>query len=219
MTHTTLTETLIENKDHQFDLFINRLRSEFNIQKKIILLQCPTFNFEAFNLETAKNSGYYAYPPRGLQCIAATVKKLGFAYTIIDLNYLLLSKLSDIPTSSSIDLNYLINEILNENMPKDVDGALVGIATGVIVPNVFGSKKHPYIQTLSYFMSRNKHIVLTGGPVATVEKRNILRMGLAHAVFTGEAENKISYFAGTLLGVNGVRETPGIFYKLSNSTV
>ena len=131
----------------------------------------------------------------------------------MDFNFLILEKLSQVPDDQEVDLNGMIDGLLNDYFSQDQEASLVGISTGVQVPNVFGTKNHPYIQILNYFMEKNQHIVFTGGPIATLEKEGLLKLELAHLVLTGEAENKFRFFIVNLFDKEEVRPTPGIFFN------
>ena len=66
---------------------LNRIKAEFPFDNRVTLIHCPTFNFDSFNVEVAKNRAYYAYPPTGLQCLKAVLLDLGIQVDILDLNF------------------------------------------------------------------------------------------------------------------------------------
>ena len=48
------------------DIRLNRFLAPFikkQFQRKLVLIHCPTFNFETFQFEVLRKKGYYAYPP------------------------------------------------------------------------------------------------------------------------------------------------------------
>ena len=200
-------------KNELFFHYIKTLKNQFKLKKKVTLIQCPTFSFDDFQLEVAKNRGYLAYPPRGLQSLMQAIEDYKLEVRILDFNFLLLEKLSHESYNQKVDLNGMINDLLEEYFCINCDASVVGISTGVQVPNIFGSENHPYIQILNYFMENKQHVVLTGGPIATLEKEGLLKLKLAHFIFTGEAENKFKFFIDSLFGGEEVLPIPGIFFN------
>ncbi|MBI4423968.1 MAG: B12-binding domain-containing radical SAM protein [Elusimicrobia bacterium] len=163
------------------------------LERRLVLIHSPTFNFEGFQPEVLKNRGYYAYPPRGLQCLATAVKDVGVKADLLDLNFLLLERLTAMDLRAPVDLYALLLEILDEYLAKNPDVGIFGVSTGVIVPNLFLSERHPFLEILRRLMERGKGLVLAGGPCATIEARNLVRGRWAHVVFKGEAEDRLRH--------------------------
>ena len=175
----------------------------------MVLIQCPTFGFNNFELEAAKRKGYFAYPPKGLQCLKAVGALLDVRVDILDLNFRLLEALQQ--ASPPVELHELMDDILNTYLAERDGSSIIGVSAGVTVPNVFSYQGHPYVHVLKTVKQKG-YLVLAGGSVATLERRNILKLGLAHLVFKGETEFKFRYFLESLFG-RIAAPTPGIFYQ------
>lgn len=203
-------------KKEEFLSYLELLRSTCNPRKWVTLIQCPTFSFDHFDLEAAKRRGYFAYPPRGLQCLKAVAEEFGVRVDILDLNFKILERLRFTSPPEPVQLHAMVEDILNAYLEERPECSIVGVSAGVTVPNVFSYQGHPYIHVLRTLMRKDRYIVLSGGPIATLERRNLLRLGLAHLVFKGEAEHKFRYFVAALFGLEGGQETPGIFFRLDD---
>ena len=187
---------------------LSQLKEEFPFRNRIALIHCPTFNFDSFNIEVARNKAYYAYPPTGLQYLKATLSGLGIEVDIIDLNFLLLERVCKSHPEDPLELTSFLDEYFLSN-----DVSVVGVSAGVTVSNIFEIKNHPFVQTLNYLMKRRQHMVITGGVIANNEWKNLLKGNLAHFVFEGEAENKFEYFFKKLLGEKSGSPMKGIYFK------
>lgn len=183
-----------------------------NFQRKLVLIHCPTFNFETFQFEVLRNKGYYAYPPRALQCLSVAVKDLGVKADILDLNFRMLEKLMAIKSTEPVDLYKVLIEILDEYLEHNPDVNVFGVSTGVIVPNIFLVERHPFLEVLKHLMEKERGLVLAGGPCATIEARNLVRGKWAHVVFKGEAEDRLRYFLGLLFGEDVTPSMSGICF-------
>ena len=172
---------------------------------RIAFIHCPTFSFESYQPEVLKRRGYYAYPPRALQCLQAAIPEI--PSRIIDLNFLLLERLQ----TQTGDLYEMLLQILDEN----IGGSNVfGVSTGVIVPAIFHSDRHPFLEVLKHLQGRG--LIMAGGACATIEARNLIEGRWAHIVFKGEAEDKLRYLfcdgpptAGIAYWDEGYKETKG----------
>lgn len=189
--------------------YAEMLRSKYQLNNKILLVQVPQFNFQSFNAEVARNRGYYAYPPTGLQCLAKAISHRGLDIDILDLNYELLKRIS-----SDKSFNYLKwLDILDEYIAKN-DPAIIG-ATCISVSEVF-TGVHPFTNLLEHLSKKNERIVIGGGVIATNEFENYLNMGLCHFITVGESENKINFLLDNLFERSGYAPTPGIYFKFHN---
>jgi len=214
------------NEDHRTELssvnevflhYLELLRSTYTPPQHVILIQSPTLRFDRFDLEAARSRGYFAYPPRGLQCLKAAVEEFGVRVDILDLNFRILERLRFASHRQPVHLNAMLEDILHAYLDERSACSIVGVTAGVTVPNVFGYQGHPYIHLLRTLMTKGRYIVLSGGAIATLERRNLLKLGLAHLVFKGEAEHKFRYFVSALFGLEGVQETPGIFFRVNDT--
>ena len=172
---------------------------------EIAFIHCPTFSFESYQPEVLRQRGYYAYPPRALQCLQVSLKHT--PSRIIDLNFLLLERLQ----TQSGDLYKMLLQILDENLGF---ANVFGISTGVIVPTIFHSDRHPFLEVLKHLNGRG--LVMAGGACATIEARNLIEGRWADIVFKGEAEDKLKYLfedgpltSGIAYWEGGYKETQG----------
>jgi radical SAM superfamily enzyme YgiQ (UPF0313 family) len=196
-------------KNSIFEEYLGSLDEDFPFNNKITLIHCPTFSFQSFSVEVAKNRAFYAYPPTGLQCLKAALSPLGVEVDILDLNFLMLDKAR---TSQSCELKADLDVMLVEYFETH-DVSVVGVSAGVTVSNIFQTQDHPFVQTLDFLKSKRKHLVLAGGIIATNEWKNILDKDLCHFVFEGEAENKLTYFFSKLMGEENGPDYSGIHFK------
>lgn len=181
-------------------------------ERKLVLIHCPTFNFESFEFEVLRNKGYYAYPPRALQCLATAVRDLDVKTDILDLNFRLLERLMSMQPTESVDLYSELIGILDKYLAENPDVGIFGVSTGVIVPNIFRVERHPFLEVLRHLMEMGKGLVLAGGPCATIEARNLVQGRWAHVVFKGEAEDRLRYFLGRLFGDSVGPDMSGIAF-------
>ena len=181
-------------------------------ERKLVLIHCPTFNFESFQFEVLRNKGYYAYPPRALQCLSTAARDLGVHTDILDLNFRMLERLMSMESTEPVDLYRVLIGILDEYLAENPDVNLFGVSTGVIVPNIFLVERHPFLEVLRRLMEKEAGLVLAGGPCATIEARNLVRGKWAHAVFKGEAEDRLRYFLGQLFGESAAPAMSGICF-------
>ena len=61
------------NANNALRAYTSSLRQRFGPGKRLLLVQAPQFLFETINPEVIRNRGYYAYPPTGLQRLAASL--------------------------------------------------------------------------------------------------------------------------------------------------
>ena len=72
------------------DLFLqvcNNFRNQYINNRKVLFIQTLQLQLSAFNRDVAKNKGYYAYPPTGLQWLVKSLETTDLDVTILDLNY------------------------------------------------------------------------------------------------------------------------------------
>ncbi len=207
----------VKNANQVFADYIGTIKEKFHPARKMVLIQCPTFGFESFKLKTAQARGYFAYPPKGLQSLLLVAEKCGVDATILDANFQLLRRLSTIKEGEPFDLCQLLRDIIDEHLDAHPEASIVGVGPGVNIPNIFKTKNHPYLETIKYLAEKKKYLVLTGGAIATVERRNLLNLELVQFVFRGEAECKFKYFLESLFNGGSVQETPGIFFQHKGS--
>jgi radical SAM superfamily enzyme YgiQ (UPF0313 family) len=194
--------------NQQFFEYLSRLKEEFPFRNRVALIHSPTFNFDSFNVQVAKNRAYYAYPPTGLQCLKTVLLDMGVEVDILDLNFLLLERVCTSDPADPLDMRSLLDEYFDTH-----EVSVVGVSAGVIVSNIFGVPNHPFLQTLSYLREKKDCMVLAGGVIANNEWKNLLKRDLAHFVFDGEAENKLTYFIKHLAEKKTDTLMRGIYFK------
>ena len=145
-----------------------------NFKRRLVLIHGPTFNFETFQFEVLRSKGYYAYPPRSLQCLSIAVRDLDVKTDVLDLNFRMLEKLMSIESNQPVDPYKVLIEILDEYLEHNPDVNIFGVSTGVIVPNIFLAERHPFLEVLRHLMEKERGVVLAGGPCATIEARNLV---------------------------------------------
>lgn len=207
--------TSIRNEMAGPDAKLTRFLAPFverKFARRLVLIHCPTFNFETFQFEVLRNKGYYAYPPRSLQCLSIAVKDLNVRTDILDLNFRMLERLTLMDSNEPVDLYKVLIEILDEYLQHNPEVNIFGVSTGVIVPNIFLAERHPFLEVLRHLMGKERGLVLSGGPCATIEVRNLVQGKWVHAGFKGEAEDRLRYFLGLLFGENTAPSMSGICF-------
>ncbi len=199
------------DENDRFKTHLDSIKKRFPSEKSIALIHCPTFSFDAFKPETAVNRGYYAYPPRGLQCLSASLKTIGVESRILDLNLILLEK-SSRSRGAPLDLNTEMMHVLDDYFNENAGIRIVGVSSGVIVPNIFAGKDHPFLAVLRHLKEEDRFVVLAGGAVPTIEWRNLLSKNLCDFVFKGEAEERIKYFMSVWFDIGNIPSTAGICF-------
>lgn len=200
----------------EFNNYLGQLRKEYDLTGKLSLVHCPTFSFEAFSTDVAKKKGYYAYPPTGLQCLMAALQNADINVDILDLNFKLLERACSASEFEKVHLESMLKDLLDEYFESQ-HVSIVGVSAGVIVSNIFGVRRHPFIQVLDYLKRRGQQIVITGGVIATNEWKTLLLKELTHFVFRGESENKIIFFLDELLKGKSGRSLSGIYFRANQT--
>jgi tRNA A37 methylthiotransferase MiaB len=190
--------------------YTQALRSKYILNNRVMLIQSPQFLFDAFNADIARSRGYYAYPPTGLQCIAKALSERNLEIRIVDLNYLLLKEIIRNKNFNYQDWLGLLDEYLERFSPS-----VIGVTSINVYSDVF-SPGYPLTSILEYLSSKDKYIVLAGGPIATNEYKNYLERNLCHFVIGGEGENKVNFLFDYLF--NGESKEPPlqqVYFKFS----
>lgn len=190
--------------------YVKELRRSYVLNNRIMLVQSPQFLFDAFNVDIARNRGYYAYPPTGLQCLAKALSGRNLEIRIVDLNYLLLK---EIISNKNFDYRQwlgLLDKYLEEFQPSIIGVTSINVYTDVFKPG------YPLTSILEYLSRKNKYIIMAGGPIATNEYRNYLQGDFCHFVIEGEGENKINFLFDYLFNAESLRPPAGqIHFKVT----
>lgn len=189
--------------------YIKNLKNHCEINKKVLLIQAPQFLFDSFNIDVAKNRGYYAFPPTGLQTIAKSLSNLDLEVNLLDLNYELLNRV----INNDLDISQWLT-ILDEYLAK-FNPSIVGITCLTEYNDVLNSN-HPLTAILKNVKRKFNKIVIIGGPTPTNEYAGYLTEDLCDFVVTKEGEGKIKFLFDSLYGHEKTMPTPGIFFKFNN---
>ncbi|GBD95700.1 MAG TPA: B12-binding domain-containing radical SAM protein [Nitrospirae bacterium] len=210
------TETMIPVVSHEnaefdnskLEAYVRELRRKFHLNNRLLLVQTLQFQLDAFNIEVARNRGYYAYPPAGLQCLVKALKDQGLEIEILDLNYELLKRVIEDETFDHTDWLTILDETLERFGPTMVGVTCIGVAAQLSKPS------HPLTGVLRHLAEKNKYVLMAGGPIATDEKYGYLFEELCHFVVESEGENKINVLIDHLLDKEEKHKpTPGICFK------
>jgi len=194
--------------------YIEMLCKKYVLNNKLLLIQAPQFLFDSFNVTVAKNKGYYAYPPTGLQWIAKTLSSRNLEIDILDLNYLLLKRVNNDNAFDYRDWLVLLDEYLSKHTHS-----IVGVSSINIYKNVF-EDGYPLTSILKHLQDKDKYITIAGGPIATNEYENYLKKDLSHFVIEGEGENKINFLFDCLFGCEPTQSpVQGVYFKFNDKIV
>jgi len=185
----------------------------------------PLIPEKAFDLQVARNSGYFNMPPIGPMYLCASIDTLGLEgveTTVIDLNNLLLKNAN---TSSDFHYNSWTEAL---NLHEERDRQLV-----FLVSYMFGTTKECYINTVNYLRARYPRcLIVTGGVQATFDKDEILTSGHADIASLHEGELQIQFLALLLTKLasesdlnsfleskQGLEPPGGLCFKLNNDII
>ncbi len=189
-----------EPRQEALHAYTARLRQQFGPAQRILLVQTPQFLFETINPEVVRNRGYYAYPPTGLQRLAASLADRDIDVRIIDLN---LQVLKDIAQDEQFDPQGWLR-VLDEHLDT-FRPTIVGVTCLTVYTDLFGGN-HPLTGTLRHLSNRGEHLVMVGGPTATNEIDRYVRDGLCHYGVEGEGEDRLNYLLDLYEGRSGLDE-------------
>jgi len=185
----------------------NDLKNKYIRNRKILLIQTLQLQLSAFNREVARNKGYYAYPPTGLQWIIKSLEGTDFEVSLLDLNYEFLKRIIKDDTFNQNDWLTIVDEWLDRLDPSVVGVSCIGVATNLL------DSDHPLSGVLRHVRTRNTSVVIAGGPVATDEYKDCLSHGLCHFVVGNEGENKINYLLNNIYDdLSNEKPVSGIYY-------
>ncbi|MBT4165922.1 B12-binding domain-containing radical SAM protein [archaeon] len=187
--------------------YCEHLKQKIPLNKEILLIKGPQINLNAFELEVAKNRCYYAYPPTGLQCLAAAMRKHGLKIKILDLNFELLKRIKNEESFDYKNWISILDDYLEKNNPS-----IIGVS------NTFAVDVPSLIEILNYLKGKNK-LILAGGHNATYDGERLLNEGLCHFVFQKESENKIKFFMDNLYENKGNPAMSGILFKYGTEII
>ena len=185
------------------DQFLGELKTKYGPVSRVLLVQVPQFDLAALNQEVARNRGYYAFPPTGLQFIYQALEGRGLDIRILDLNLAFLKRLMEDESWSPDRWPAILEESLAGFQPQ-----LVGVGC------MYDVSIKALLRVLSLLKARDESIVVAGGLIPTFEWRRLLDDDLCHLVVRGEGEPKIAYLLDRLGEMNqGARMAAGIAFR------
>lgn len=200
LTVTEFSSASVENSHLQE--YCQILKSYYDFNKNILLIQIPQFILNSFSPDIAKKRGYYAFPPTGLQYLYEALKQRDLKVRILDLNFLILKKVSEESFDHTRWLS-IVEEYLQYYEPF-----IVGVSC------MYDTSIKQFIQILEFLKEYNHSVVITGGVFPTYEWERLLDRELCHFVIRGEGEDKINYLFDYLTHQNQHHSpTAGIFFK------
>ena len=177
------------------------------LKEKILFIQTLQLQLNAFNRDVARNKGYYAYPPTGLQWLVKSLEATDLDVSILDLNYEFLRRIIEDDTFSPNDWLSIVDEWLDKIQPSVVGVSCIGVST-----NLWGDN-HPLTGVLRHVKKKNNCIIIAGGPIATNEYKDCLNHDLCHFVVANEGENKTNYLLRSLYGyLSDEKPVSGIYF-------
>lgn len=184
------------------------LREKYITNKKVLLIQTLQLQLDSFNVDVAKNKGYYAFPPAGLQYLARGLEARGFEVDILDLNYEFLKRVNEDDSFHYLQWLDIVDSALSKKDYSVVGVGCIGVSTDLFNPT------HPLTGVLKHLKSKERYVVLAGGTLAVNEYENYLMHNVCHFVVEGEGENKIGFLFDHLYKESFSRSsTPGIYFK------
>lgn len=197
--------------DQPFIDYARKLSDTLRVRKHLLLIQTPQFPIDAIDSEVARNRGYYAYPPTGLQWLAQVAMAEGFGAEILDLNLLFLEHIN----SNGHPGPKAYHELLDHHL-KQVVPCIVGV-TCLSVWSDFFAAPHPLTDLLVYLMETSKHLVVAGGTAVNNDIHGFLSRGLCHFILAGEGEDRLRYLLNIITRKPGATlAQKGIFFWNGN---
>lgn len=198
-------QSLNEPLNKNLKEYCDELKQNVVLNSNVLFINLPQFSLERFEKEVAKNRGYYAYPPTGLQYLTTALEGRGLNIDILDLNYEFLRKV--IFDDSFNPKDWM--EILKEKI-QTKDYSIIGISNFFYVDA-------PYFFEIAKFLRENYNcIIISGGQNATYNAENFLNKNLCDFVCKRESENKINFLFDNIYGNIKHKATPGILFKYNN---
>lgn len=193
----------LQSSNEKLKEYCKELKQKIPLNNSILFVNCPQFNLNTLEIDVAKNRGYYAYPPTGLQYLSAALENRGLNIKIFDLNYEFLKRINSDKSFNSNSWISLFEEYIDKNNPS-----IIGIS------NLFYVDA-PYFKEISKFLKnrKEKHIILVGGQNATYNTKKFLEENLCNFVCERESENKINFLFDYLYQNEKHKATPGILFE------
>ncbi len=200
-----------EFDNSKLEAYAKELSQKFNLNNRLLLVQTLQFQLDVFNIEVARNRGYYAYPPSGLQCLAKALEKQGLEIEILDLNYELLKRVIKDDKFDHRNWLTILDDALERFGPSMLGVTCIGVAAQLSKPS------HPLTGVMKHLSDKKRYLLMAGGPIATDEKFGYLSDKLCHFVIESEGENKINFLMDHILDKEKKHQpTSGICFIYEN---
>lgn len=175
--------------------FEEYLVERLNLNKKenieFIAISPPLVPQKPFDVEVARKSGYYNFPPTGAMYLCASIDSLNIKNInsqVIDLNNTIL-KFANEKENFEYDMWQIPLKDLNKKNTQIV----------FLVSYMFGTTKECYINTINFIKKEYPDaLIITGGVQATFDKEEILKSKMADIACLNEGELQIQYIANLL---------------------
>ncbi|MEG4392869.1 B12-binding domain-containing radical SAM protein [Microcoleus sp. BROC3] len=187
-----------------FQSFLNTLA--FSNPKQLIFINPQLVPEDVFDIATARNRGYYAYPPIGLMHLAAIAREVNpqIDVQVIDLNYEILR------AAQSNEFSYqrtwqeiLLNNIHPENNPY------------VVITCMFGSTMPIFVDIVRFIQENFPNLpILSGGVQASYDYKELLTKKLCNILFRKEGETQFKAFMESCLTGKAVSLPWGAAFEL-----
>lgn len=153
----------------------------------------PLVPEKPFDIDVAKNQGYYNFPPTGSMYLCASIDSLELANTechVIDLNNFLLK------CANLDEKDFIYNRWKDAFFGIEKDKYNV-----FLVSYMFGTTKECFINTVDHIKENfPDSIIISGGVQATFDKNEILADKYADLVCSNEGDLQIQSIANTIHG-------------------
>lgn len=167
----------------------NRL-SGFEFDDGAVLVQVPQVPPALIEHDTARDRGYFAYPPHGLFYLSAVFRQLDLPSKIVDLNY-------EVLRAAQIE-----DTELNAAWQNALGQAISAYDTPFIcISFMFDSTYDQLVDVCEYIRkARPELCIAIGGVAATADPDRLLKQGLADFVFSNEGETPLLQFYAYIHG-------------------
>ena len=157
----------------------------------LILIQPALVPEKFFDVTTARNGGYYNFPPAGLLYLAAAARAADptLGIHLIDINHQLLK------AAHRDDFDYAMWRELVREAIAGCDNPHVGVSY------MFGTTKPCFIDVIELIRAEFPEVpILSGGVQATFDYQEILHSGLCDIVSRHEGERQLMSYLAALSG-------------------
>jgi radical SAM superfamily enzyme YgiQ (UPF0313 family) len=163
---------------------LDRRLSGFEFEDGALLIEIPQVPLHLIEPEVARNRGYFSYPPQGLLYLSATLRRLGVATHIVDLNFEVLAEAQkDVPDVESA-------------WRVALDRALGKFGSPFVCVSFMFEPTYPEFERVCEYVRKAKPgaCIAAGGVNATADPGRLLSQGLVDLVFSHEGEHTLDRF-------------------------